>query len=209
MSDTSSGCATELVIYLVRHGTTAANRENVYAGRVDDELLAGADPDLGAVANYLATKNISSVTCSPQQRARDSAQVLASRLGVKAEECPAIAEMDMGPWTGLSGIEIAEKYPKEWKVWRRSPAAMAMDGFEGLPAVERRVTRWLQTAPAHFGDGAHAVYTHETVIRVLIGIVTGRGLSIYRCLSVSNCSVSSVGLWRGKWYLRSLNEFVP
>jgi broad specificity phosphatase PhoE len=197
-------------LFLIRHGPTEANQQIIYAGQVDDDLLPHAVPIIANVADYLAEQGIKHLITSPQRRARDSAAILSGTLGLKPQVCDAIAEMDMGPWTGLTNEQIAKSYPKEWASWRQRPSDVRLTGFEGLGGLEQRVVNWLKSLETG-GSPADTVaaVTHETVIKVVLGWVVKAGLEAYRQLIVPNCSVSSVIFEDGEWKLRSVNEFVP
>lgn len=197
------------VVYLVRHGITEANRRVVYAGRTDDELISDGGSHVRDIARYLSDKQIIEIMASPQRRTFDSAKPLADRLHLRIERCQELAEIEMGPWTGLTDVEIADRFPKEWQTWRESPADVALRDFEGLGEVEKRAGRWLsRLAHLNSPDGAFAAFTHETVIKALLGLASGVGLAVYRGLVVPNASVSSVVFDGSNWKLRSLNEFV-
>lgn len=129
-------------------------------------------------------------------------------LGLELEIEHALAEMEMGPWTGRTGAEIALQFPREWNLWREDPRRVAFGQFEGLAAVERRVTGWLQTLSMTV-EGNIACFTHETVIKVLLSWSLGAGSRCYRSLIVPNCGVSSL-VWDGSgWRVFSVNEFAP
>ncbi|MBV1856566.1 histidine phosphatase family protein [Catellatospora tritici] len=195
-------------LLLVRHAPTDANRASIYAGRVDDDLAVDATDFVERTTDYLSGVGVARIVSSPQRRAILSARGLSTMLGLELEIEHALAEMEMGPWTGRTGAEIALQFPREWNLWREDPRRVAFGQFEGLAAVERRVTGWLQTLSMTV-EGNIACFTHETVIKVLLSWSLGAGSRCYRSLIVPNCGVSSL-VWDGSgWRVFSVNEFAP
>lgn len=196
-------------LHLVRHAPTEANRAVVYAGRSDDGVAADAAPLIRQTAQYLAEACVRQVVSSPQRRAVATAEPLAESLRLDVEIVDAVAEMDMGPWTGRTSGEIAVRYPDLWNKWRVDPVAVSFEGFEGLSAVERRAAAWLGWLANGLGEEDVACFTHETVIKMIIGSILGAASQSYRALIVPNCGVSTLVLDSGCWRIQSVNGFVP
>ena len=91
------------------------------------------------------------VVASPVRRTRESAEILAERLGVGLVEEPGFAEMEFGAWDGLTFAEVREQSPDEIDAWLGS-LDVAPGGGESFREVEKRVldglARVLETTPA-------------------------------------------------------------
>src|SRR5579864_9047033 len=96
------------VFHLLRHG------EHSLLGRV----LVGRMPGVGlsergraeiaAVAERLAGDNIAAIYASPLQRTRETAGIVAARLGLPVEICEDVIELDFGEWTGQTFATIRD-----------------------------------------------------------------------------------------------------
>lgn len=196
-----------LRVFLVRHGETEANRAVIYAGRSDGPLAPEGRDVLTQMARHLQWHRIDIILSSPQRRARDTAGVVASLLDLPVQLCEDLSEMEMGVWTGMSSKQIEAVYPDEWRIWRENPGAVKVPGMEDLNDIQARSVRWLGGLTNLNMDGKTvAAFTHEAVIRCLVGWVVGAGVNAYRRMIVPNCSVSCLEFDGQMWSLRSLNE---
>ena len=74
----------------------------------------------------------------PVRRTRESAEILAERLGLDMVEEPGFAEMEFGTWDGLTFAEVREQRPDEIAAWLGS-LDVAPGGGESFREVEKRV----------------------------------------------------------------------
>jgi probable phosphoglycerate mutase len=123
------------VIYLVRHGETAANRQRLALGRADPPLTDEGRSQAGALAARFSDSGATRVVSSPLARARATADAIALALGVPVEIEPRLVELDYGEWDERSFSE----FPSEDLVRWRTDASFAPPGGESLLAVGARV----------------------------------------------------------------------
>lgn len=127
------------ILILARHGETDWNRENRFQGHADPPLNATGRAQSIELAKALAGEPIARVYTSPLRRARETAELVAERLGVEIEPLEALREIDVGSWTGLTRDEVAERYPEGYSRWlERAP-----HGFEGGETYEALAERVL------------------------------------------------------------------
>jgi broad specificity phosphatase PhoE len=173
---------------LVSHGMTDA----MAAGRfpIDEPLNAlghrqvDTTTDLGTVDAAL---------CGPEQRARQTAEL----LGLRAETDGALADLDHGSWRGnvLGGVS-----PAELAIWLTDPTG-APHGGESIVALMVRVRRWLD-ALAH-RRGRIVAVTHPAVIRASILLALDAPPKSFWRIDISPAS-RTVMHFRGQaWTLRS------
>src|SRR5688572_22380871 len=116
------------MFFLVRHA----------AHEVVDRILCGRTPGvrLGAegrqqaerVARRLGREPIRAIHTSPLERARETAQPIASRLGMDAEVCEALNEIDVGAWSGKEFAALHED--PRWAFWNGSRGEARAPGGE-------------------------------------------------------------------------------
>jgi broad specificity phosphatase PhoE len=123
------------VIFLVRHGETAANRARLALGRADPPLTDRGREQAAALAMRFAGSGVTRVLSSPLARARATADAIAAALGVTVEEDVRLVELDYGEWDERS---FAEFPPDDLVRWR-TDASFAPPGGESLLAVGARV----------------------------------------------------------------------
>jgi broad specificity phosphatase PhoE len=96
-------------VYLIRHGEVEQAAEGRFFGHTDVALSTTGLLQVEALARQLALEPIEAVYASDLARARQSAAPLAGRLGLAPIVVPALREMAMGRWEGLTFREIRER----------------------------------------------------------------------------------------------------
>jgi broad specificity phosphatase PhoE len=95
-------------LYFLRHGQSEANVKRVFAGQKEDSPLTELGQQQAMMAaNDLANVHIAKIVSSNLVRARQTADIVASKLGIKNVTVdPRIAEYDMGILTGMPNQTI-------------------------------------------------------------------------------------------------------
>jgi len=153
--------ATTLV--LVRHGETDWNRENRFQGHADTPLNDTGRAQARALADDLGEDSFAAVYTSPLARAAETAAILAGALGLEPLPDPALKEVDVGSWSGLTHTEIEARYPEGFARWREYGHGWD-DGETYDELGERVLTRLLDLGARHPGAAVLAV-THGGPIR--------------------------------------------
>jgi broad specificity phosphatase PhoE len=92
-------------LLLVRHGETDWNAEGRLQGHTDRPLNDFGRRQAAALADRLAGDGIDAVYASDLARARETAEILAERLGLPVVTDPDLRERNWGNWEGLTGSE--------------------------------------------------------------------------------------------------------
>ena len=165
----------KLRLFLVRHGETAWSRERRFAGSRDVPLAPEGRRQCEAVARTLASETVAGIYASPLERARASAEVIASPHRLEVTIDPAFREMAFGEWEGLTRGEVATRFPADYERWRTAPQLLRVAGGETVGEVAGRVRAGvsaLQTA--HAGETVVLV-SHAVVIRLIVHDALGLG----------------------------------
>lgn len=186
-------------VVLVRHGVTAHTKDKRFSGGLGGRNPALSDEgraQAAAAAGWLApvADEVSALVASPVRRTRETADVLADRLGREVIERPAFAEIEFGRWEGLTFAEVRERYPEDMKAWFGSLDVPPGGGGESFRQVQERVLAGLHDVVAEHPGGTVVVVSHVTPIKVLVAQAIGAPLeSLYRMeLSPASLSVLAV-----------------
>ena len=139
------------VLYFVRHGESEANRLLVFSNRD----LPHALTDVGrAQVEDLALRLLQDVPfaaiyASPIQRARESAEILADRLGAPFELIPALAEFDMGVLEGTSAGEGWQRQKALFEAWRAGDTHACIEGGESFEDIRGRFVPFIDSLRTH------------------------------------------------------------
>lgn len=191
------GAPTSLI--LVRHGVTQQSVEHRFSG------LNGADPsliDLGrqqaeAAAEELARRGGADViACSPMRRTRETAAVIAERLGMaEPVVVDGLAEADFGTWDSKTFAEVRRQWPDELAAWLASTEVAPPGGGESLAAVRRRVEGARLELLERFPRQRILTVSHTTPIKVLVqGVLEAPASSAYR-FELPPCSLTTLAWW--------------
>jgi broad specificity phosphatase PhoE len=167
-------------VYLARHGESDWNAEGRWQGNADRPLTDRGRRQAEELAGRLASVPLDAVYSSDLRRARDTAEAVAAGQGLEVRALPALREVDVGSWSGLSRPEVEERFPEAFSRWRVGGQGWE-DGETYERMTERVVAAVLEIAAAH-PDGAVLVVAHGGPIRALHAVALGLDISEHRRL---------------------------
>jgi 2,3-bisphosphoglycerate-dependent phosphoglycerate mutase len=137
-------------ILLARHGETDWNRERRFQGHADPPLNDLGRAQARELAARLAGDDVVAVYTSPLRRAHETALVVGEALGLPVEPRPALREIDVGSWQGLTRDEIQARFPEGYRRWLAGGSGWS--GGETYDELrERVVPELLSLARRHAG----------------------------------------------------------
>jgi probable phosphoglycerate mutase len=151
-------------------------------------------------ARLLAALRPDAIFASDLNRATSTAAPLARITGLPVSLDKDLRERHGGEWEGLTGPEIRERYPAEFRSW--SPP-----GGETAPGVADRVFGALERIIETLPSGALAVVvSHGAALRLGMSRLLGLPEPLWDTLGpLSNCCWSVLGTRRGHWRLLEHN----
>jgi broad specificity phosphatase PhoE len=183
---------------LARHGETDWNRDNRFQGRADPPLNGLGRRQAGELAQALAEERIDAIYSSPLSRARETAEIVGRRLGLEIETVDALAEVDVGSWSGLTRDEVATRFPEAFRRWTdHGPGWDDGETYEELG--ERVIAGLLAVAARHPGERV-LVVTHGGPIRAVQARAAGVSHVGARRLTgpVGNCELAAFAVEDGE-----------
>lgn len=150
-------------LLVVRHGESTWNAQSRWQGQADPPLSPLGERQAEEAAERLAeVASIKAIWTSDLVRAKRTAELIASRLGVRrVHEEARLRERDVGSWSGLTREEIEERWPG-YLAARRAPP-----DFEGDAELLARTTAGLGAAVDGSASGDVLVVTHGGVVRTI------------------------------------------
>jgi ribonuclease H / adenosylcobalamin/alpha-ribazole phosphatase len=166
---------TPTTFVLLRHGETALTAEKRFSGAgLDDPELTdqGRDQAQRAAALLAERGTVEAVVTSPARRARQTAQVVAERLGLDVRVDEGFREVDFGAWEGHTFAEVQQRWPAELDAWLASTSVAPPDG-ESFDEAARRVRLARDKALARYPGRTVLVVSHVTPIKTLVRFALG------------------------------------
>ncbi|QYX80521.1 bifunctional RNase H/acid phosphatase [Streptomyces akebiae] len=201
---------TPATFVLLRHGETPLTPQKRFSGS------GGSDPSLSEVGRYQAERvatalaargTIQEVVSSPLARCRETAAIVAARLGLRVTVEDGLRETDFGAWEGLSFGEVRERYPDDMDAWLASPDAEPTGGGESFAAVARRVAATRDALVAAHRGRTVLLVTHVTPIKTLVRLALGAPPESLFRMELSAASLSALAYYAdGNATLRLLND---
>lgn len=152
-------------ILLVRHAHPAAP-DGVFLGRSPVALDArGEQQTLSLASRFSAFPAVHSIVSSPTPRARQTAGILASALGLPVQCDDDLCELDFGRWEGLTFAQAHMRDPHAVADWLADEDAFTFPDGECVAGFRQRVMRVGQRL-VH--ADAPLVVTHGGVISALL-----------------------------------------
>ncbi|MET8471013.1 histidine phosphatase family protein [Streptomyces sp. NPDC006422] len=194
---------------LLRHGETALTPEKRFSGSGggDPELSEVGRAQAAAAATALVTRGVDVIVASPLARCRETADVVAARLGIGVEVDDGLRETHFGAWEGLTFKEVGARYPDDLKAWLGSSDAAPTGGGESFAEVADRVAKARdRLTAAHRGRTALLV-SHVTPIKTLVRLALGAPADAMFRMEIAAASLSTVAYYAdGNASVRCLNE---
>jgi broad specificity phosphatase PhoE len=191
---------------LLRHGATALTEQKRFSGGG-----AGAsDPDLSPYGRRQAERAgaaLRVVLTSPLARCRQTAEVVAARLGdvdVLVED--GLRETAFGAWEGLTFAEAQDRQPAELDAWLAS-TAVPPPGGESFDEVAARVAATRDDVLARYPGRTVLLVTHVTPAKSLVRLALGAPPEAVYRMELAPASLSAVAYYPdGNASVRLLND---
>lgn len=158
-------------ILMARHGETDWNRESRFQGHADPPLNERGREQARELARQLAGEDLQAVYASPLLRALETARIVAASLGLPVEARPALREVDVGSWEGLTRMEVEERFPAAFGRWR--DGGDGWDGGETYEHLGRRVLADLLELAARHPAERILVVSHGGTMRAAQAAAAG------------------------------------
>lgn len=172
-------------VLLLRHGQSTWNAEQRWQGQADPPLSPLGEAQAREAGERLKVEvaPVAEVVASDLGRAHTTARILCECLGLDPESVllePGLRERHVGDWSGLTRVEIDEKWPGMIDAWRAGTMP-TIPGGEGdivervAPVVERLAREAAGTVIAVTHGGViHAIERYLGAERVAMGNLCGR-----------------------------------
>jgi len=193
-------------IYLVRHGQTAWNKEEIFRGRTDVPLNETGLREAQLAGEYFREMEIHAIYSSPLLRALETAQKIAEVQRLEVRSLQGIIDMCFGEWEGQSLKDVQEKDGQRFQQWKNEPHLVKIPGGETLDDVRDRAMAVLEkTIKSHSGKTLLFV-SHRVVNKVILCSILGLDNSHFWQIGQDTTAINLIQHRDGKYVLSLLNE---
>ena len=145
-----------------------------------------------------AAEAVAAIHSSPLERARETAEPIAARLGQSVAVNEGLTEIDFGAWSGR-GFGDLDGDPA-WAAWNGARAMNRPPGGESMLEAQTRIVRAIEALHEAHRDGAVVLVSHSDVIKAALLYHLGLPVEAWPRIEVEPASVSTlvVGEWGAK-----------
>ncbi|WP_293349529.1 MULTISPECIES: histidine phosphatase family protein [unclassified Microcoleus] len=192
-------------IILVRHGKSTYNQERRIQGRLDKSILTEAGrAGANQVGDILSSITFDAAYTSPLQRAKETAEIILSRLTnpPQLEPTDKLMEIDLPLWEGMLRQEAIDQFPEAYQQWQQHPDKFSMkipspegeiEHFPVLAIFANARNFWQELISRH-SSGTILVVGHNGINRALIATASEIAPDYYQSIQQSNCGISVINL---------------
>lgn len=178
--------------WLIRHGSTPTLDHSIAGWTPHVPLSERGRAEVQALCARLASSPARRVYASPLQRAQETGQLLATRLGCELDTCEGLGELRYGEWTGLTfdALQRDERFAS----YNRFRSGSTIPGGESLLSAQARaVGALLELRAVHPGEELLLV-THSDVIKAVVMHFLGIALDFCHRLEIAPASLTGLEL---------------
>jgi len=191
-----------------RHGETDHNASGIWQGQLDIPLSDKGREQALRAAEALAAYSPSVILSSDLERAVDTADTLASRLGLKAGKDERLREIHAGLWQGMTAGDVAERFPLEQAALAAGEDIRRGGHGESLGQVAERTGAAVDELLAELPAGECAVIvTHGVSARTIVASMVGLDQhTAWQCLAgLQNCHWAELHEYASFWRVVAWN----
>jgi broad specificity phosphatase PhoE len=177
---------------LVRHGAHDL-LDRFLAGRVADiSVNTKGRRQARQLARQLRNRCISRVLSSPRRRARETAEPIATMLGVQMEIASEIDEHDSGSWGGQSFAML--EGDSRWLEWNARRGSARPPNGESMAELQIRIVGYLGQLCRDHPDDTVVLVTHGEPIRAALLYCGGISLDDFMSVTVPVASIAELSI---------------
>ena len=194
------------MIYLIRHGETEWNREEIFRGRADISLNQTGFREAELIGEYLKGMDIHVVYSSPLSRARETARRIAQVFNLKVQLLEGMIDMNFGRWEGRPVKEVQIHEKELYQQWIERPHLVRFPGGESLDEVRIRAMDTLESVVQAYHGNNIVIVSHRVLNKLIICGVLGIDNSHFWQIGQDTAAINLIQFKEGKFILSLLNE---
>ena len=182
------------MLYIIRHGETAKNKQKLLQGRSDVPLNERGSLQAEKAGAFFRERGISfdAVYSSPLIRAVQTALQISNNIASASESIKIdnrLIEMDYGPYEGM---DLEDPAPEVMAFFRDFAGTPAPEGMEQLGDVVSRLGELLEEIIEEARTGNVLLSTHAIAMKGALEYLTPESHGSYWSKYIGNCDVYAV-----------------
>ena len=193
-------------VYVVRHGQTAWNLEEVFRGHMDIPLDETGKKEVHLAGEAIKDETLHAIYSSPLSRSMETAENIAKFQNVEVTPLEAIIDISYGEWEGVSLVEVRKKYPDLYDLWLTAPHKVTFPKGESLEAVRVRTMGAIENLLEKHKNENIALVAHRVPNKVICCSLIGIDNSNFWRVQQDTASTNLFKYKDGQWMISYLND---
>ncbi|HCK42074.1 MAG: phosphoglycerate mutase [Planctomycetaceae bacterium] len=160
-----------LKVLLIRTGATEYDSQGRVQGTLDVPLSEDGRQQVEMVAEELSDHSIDALYAGPCRATKQSADLLAQQLQLKAKTVDDLSNLNHGLWQGMLIEDVKSKQPKVYRQWQEHPENVCPPEGESLQVVRERLQQALTKIAKKQKSGVIAIVVPEPVTSVMRNVL--------------------------------------
>ena len=191
-------------IFLIRHGESEQNAEDVLSGVTDVPLSSKGKSQCVLLSRFFKNKPVDRVFASPLQRAQESAGLIFPRHAPNILVKDSLIEFNYGKYEGFNRASYNSDLDEIINQWLAAPSNLSFPGGGNIQEHANDSYLGLLEIASQNQGKAIACISHRTTIRLIVAKTIGLHLDKFRFVPCSNCGITEFS-FDGELKLISLN----
>jgi broad specificity phosphatase PhoE len=194
------------LIYLLRHGEVVLAERRRFVGHLDVPLSPHGEAQCARQAARLRAAGLRAVYTSDLARALRSGEIIGAPHGLVPTALPALREMDMGRWDGLTAAELEAREPAAFKDWMTRVGEYPFPEGEDVGRLTARAWPAFEAIAAEHAAQAVAIVAHAGPNRAILCRALELPLTRLIAFGQDYAGLTVLEGVAGRWRLLRLNE---
>jgi len=193
-------------VYIVRHGQTAWNLEEVFRGRADIPLDETGKKEVHLAGEALKDETLHAVYSSPLSRSMETAENVAKFHDLPVTPLEAIIDISYGEWEGVGLKEVQQQSPDLYALWLQEPHKIRFPQGETLEEVRLRTMEALEDLLTKHRNENIVLVAHRVPNKVMCCALLGLDNSNFWRVQQDTASTNLFVFKDDKWIVSFLND---
>lgn len=198
------------LILFLRHGQAKNNVERILAGRSKGFPLT----DVGIqqaenIGNFLRPLNISKIYSSPIERAEQTANIVANKVGLDCTIDERLTEIEMGSFSGMHYDEMFAKHGNVFLKFYQGHPIVETNGIETFASVKKRVLDVVSHCSKRHDGETLLFVTHMDPIKSMISTILQPKPELLYEMIIRNASLTILKNEQSSFSMVAINSMNP
>jgi broad specificity phosphatase PhoE len=191
-------------VHLVRHAAHSLI-DRVLVGRMEGVPLSEEGRRQAcSLTRRLGTRRVAGIYTSPRQRARETAHIIADRIGLTPEVTTRLDEINFGSWTGRTFSQLGAD--PAWRYWNEARSRARPPGGETMREAQARALHYISETHRARPGSTIVMVTHAEIIRAVVLHCLAWPLDAWQGVEIAPASVTTLDIRPSGSALVSLDQ---